>query len=501
MQWNSSKVIGAAGTGFSPTNWYSGQIPANCPITPERPSNQYWNGSTWVSSSERSAQGITSVTTPAYDYNMTMSLGPGTWSINRIDFDNIMLLTQGNFGSGPRSTGEGANITAVSLKPGSIGNILWQKYYAEAPNNMTRSISGWAPEDDVFFMCDKETTAFIGFSLTDGHEIWNTGGTGHDLDFFRTTGQAAYGNIYHASYGGTLECYDVKTGELKWIYGNGGEGNSTYAGLATAWGVYPYFIDVIADGKIYLACTEHSPGSPWYKGTRYRCINATDGTEIWTLMGWGTGMDATYDVVADGYFAFLNCYDMQVYSVGKGPSAMTVEAPKISVELGKSLVITGTVTDIAAGTKQKVQAARFPNGVPAVSDESMSAWMEYVYMQKPRPMDTVGVPITISVVDSNGNYRDIGTTTSDADGFFRFKWTPDIEGEYTVYASFAGSESYYSSNAVAAFAVDPAPAAEPEQPQPQPSMADQYLLPATGGIIAAVAIVGALIMLMLRKRA
>jgi hypothetical protein len=29
MQWNSSKVIGAAGTGFSPTNWYSGTIPAN----------------------------------------------------------------------------------------------------------------------------------------------------------------------------------------------------------------------------------------------------------------------------------------------------------------------------------------------------------------------------------------------------------------------------------------------------------------------------------------
>jgi hypothetical protein len=127
--------------------------------------------------------------------------------------------------------------------------------------------------------------------------------------------------------------------------------------------------------------------------------------------------------------------------------------------------------------------------------------MQYVYMQFPQPSNAKGVPVTLSVLDSNGNYRDIGTTTSDADGFFRFKWTPDIEGEYTVYASFAGSESYYSSNAVAAFAVDPAPAAEPEQPQPQPSMADQYLLPATGGIIAAVAIVGALIMLMLRKRA
>ena len=75
-------------------------------------------------------------------------------------------------------------------------------------------------------------------------------------------------------------------------------------------------------------------------------------------------------------------------------------------------------------------------------------------MQKPRPTDITGVPITLSVVDSNGNYRDIGTTTSDADGFFAFNWKPDIDGQYTVYASFAGSESYWPSHAVTAFAVD-----------------------------------------------
>ena len=54
-------------------------------------------------------------------------------------------------------------------------------------------------------------------------------------------------------------------------------------------------------------------------------------------------------------------------------------------------MIKGTVTDISAGTKQDQQAARFPNGVPAVSDESQSAWMEYVYMQKPRPTNVTGV--------------------------------------------------------------------------------------------------------------
>src|SRR3972149_1594119 len=99
---------------------------------------------------------------------------------------------------------------------------------------------------------------------------------------------------------------------------------------------------VIADGKVFLATTEHSPGSPYYKNVKYRAINATDGTEIWTLMGWGTGMDANYNIVADGFFVFANMYDMQIYTVGKGPSAMTVTSPDVGVELGKSLVIRGT---------------------------------------------------------------------------------------------------------------------------------------------------------------
>ena len=100
----------------------------------------------------------------------------------------------------------------------------------------------------------------------------------------------------------------------------------------------PIFVDVIGDGKVYLGTTEHSPNSPWYKDARYRCINATDGTEIWTLTGWGTGMYVgQYDILADGYFLYLNCYDMQVYSVGKGPSETTVTAsPKVSA-LGSSI--------------------------------------------------------------------------------------------------------------------------------------------------------------------
>ena len=218
-------------------------------------------------------------------------------------------------------------------------------------------------------------------------------------------------------------------------------------------------------------------------------------------MGWGTGMDANYDIVADGFFVFLNCYDMQIYCVGKGPSALTVSAPEAVQTLGTPIVVKGTVTDISAGTEQHVLAKRFPNGVPAMSDASMGEWMEYIYMQKPKPTDATGVEVTVYVLDANGNYREIGKTTSDSNGFYSLMWTPDIPGKYTVYASFAGSESYWPSNAETAFGVVEAPPVETNTDTSTnvslPPI-ETYFLGATAAIILAVAIVGFLI---LKKRA
>ena len=191
---------------------------------------------------------------------------------------------------------------------------------------------------------------------------------------------------------------------------------------------------------------------------------------------------------------------MQIYSVGKGPSKLTINAPLAGIELGKSLIISGTVTDISAGTTQNEQASRFPNGVPAVSDESQSAWMEYVYMQKPRPTDVTGVDVTLNVLDANGNYRPIGTTTADADGFYSFNWMPDIEGKFTVYASFEGSESYWPSHAVSSFVVDPTPVTPAPTEMPPESIADQYFVPAIVGLFAAIIVVGLLTILTLKKR-
>ena len=480
MQWNSSNVFGYYG-GFGPANWYSGTVDAS------------------VQS--------------AYDWNVSLNLGPGSWSVGA-DFysifplaslDNIVLLTQGGFGGHPGDylgtvSTEGANITAVNLNTtkGTRGNILWTEHYDPAPNNNTRGLMCWDTDAGYFVFWDKEDMLLRGVSLADGKEKWVTDAfdPANDWMFLPNQVQTAYGKVYWSGYGGVTYTYDITDGDLLWTYGNGGPGNSTDSGLETPWGRYPAFIDVIADDKVYLCTTEHSPNTPLYKDSKFRAINATDGTELWTLMGYATQMYGGTDLVADGFFVFLNCYDMQIYSVGKGPSDTTVTAsPKVSVQ-GSSVLIEGTVMDIAAGTQQNEQAARFPKGVPAVSDDSMSAWMEYVYMQKPRPTDAVGVNVTLSVLDSNGNYRNIGTTTSDADGFFHYTWIPDIPGGFKVVASFAGSESYWPSHAETAFTVDEAPEATPPPTPPPASMTDTYVTGFGIAIIITIAIGG---ILLLRK--
>ncbi|MBT0159410.1 PQQ-like beta-propeller repeat protein [Candidatus Bathyarchaeota archaeon A05DMB-2] len=514
-QWNSSRVFGG-GSGLSPANWYSGNVPANCPITPAQPSGRYWNGSMWVTNAERIAQGYVQVTTPAYDWNVSVTLGPGTWSIATdflgtavlADLDNLILLIQGNLGlhpgdyaPGATAPAMGANITAVNLNPskGARGTRLWTEFYPPAPGNNTRGIQGFDPENGVFIFWDKEDMILRGISLTNGKEIWVTE-PANDWMYMPNSVLVAYDKAYWTGYGGITYCYDVKTGDLLWTYGNGGPGNSTASGLETPWGNYPTFVDVIADGKVYLSTTEHSPNTPLYKDALFRCINATTGEEIWTLMGYATNMYGGTDLVADGFLAFLNCYDMQIYCVGKGPSALTVTAPDVGVEVGKSIVIRGTVMDISAGTKQDEQAARFPNGVPAVSDESMKEWMEYVYMQKPKPTNVIGVPVKIDVIDSNNNYRNIGTAISDASGTFSLTWQPDIEGNFTVIATFAGSESYWPSSAQTSFAADPAPEVTPP-PTPMPtSNTEMYVMGFGVAIIIAVAVIGALLLMMLRKR-
>jgi hypothetical protein len=178
---------------------------------------------------------------------------------------------------------------------------------------------------------------------------------------------------------------------------------------------------------------------------------------------------------------------------------MTVAAgPKVTTA-GSSVMIEGTVMDNSPGLKAKDMQLRFPNGVAAVSDASQASWMMYVYKQFEQPTNATGVPVVISVVDANGNYRQIGTTTSDANGYYSFNWCPDITGKYTVIAQFCGSAAYYGATAETSFAVDSAASTPAPTVAPQ-SAADLYFIPAIVGVIIAIVAVGAVLALLVTKK-
>ncbi len=361
---------------------------------------------------------------------------PDDMMIGSVNFPAIYSAVGSSFAP-PTNTTE--VIWAISLKPASRGQLLWQKTFSPPAGNITKGLGPVDTINRVFTMTDKETMQWLGFDLDTGNNLWGPVGQTTAYQYYGSpmfpgqTGLVYQGRLYCAGYGGIVYCYNTKTGALLWTYGNGGEGNSTNCGIDTPWGNYPTFPAAFADGKFYLYSTEHSPNSPLYKGERVRCIDAASGKEIWTLMSWSSSAFA----IADGYAIYLNLYDNQIYCIGKGPSATTVEAPLTGIEAGDTITIQGTVTD----QTPQIQ------GSPAMSDESMSDWMGYKVMQKPMPADATGVQVTLTAYNEEGTATEIGTATSDTSGTYAISWDPATPGLYSIVAEFNGNKAYYGSTA------------------------------------------------------
>ena len=368
------------------------------------------------------------------------------------------------------------------------GAKLWSaelkqpEYPPGAYRSSASTLTPYRIHDDVYAEYLKETMQWYGYDVRTGNLLWGpTESYESDWGYYSGyTGRiGAYGNLYSSGYDGIVHAYNISTGVPIWEYSTGD------SGLETPYGSWPFYGGLtIADGKIFAATGEHSPGTPLWKGEKLHVIDAFTGESVWNISGW---YQANSMAVADGKLVALNCYDNQLYCFGKGQSAITIETPLTAITQGETLMITGTVTDQTPASKD----------TPAMSDESMSDWMGYIHMQKPIPTNAKGVEVTIDVIDSNGNFRNIGTTTSDITGTYGLMWEPDIPGQYTVIATFAGSESYGSSFAQSYIGVVEAPAPEPT-PTPTPApMTDTYL---TGSTIAILAGIGIAVFLLLRKK-
>ena len=401
-------------------------------------------------------------------------------------------------------TSAGVTLTGISLEEDNMGYPLFNRRTWDAPSDWvdvgpTANQAGWAgfsKEYQVAVYWTKDNRVNYGFSTQTGRLIWQTepqsyadawGGVSSSRDVPEKI--VVHNKLIEASVAGIVYCYDIETGKLLWTY-EAVSKTTEYQVLTGNWWLIPV---IATDELVYFGHHEHSAATPKKRGAPFFALDIETGELVWEIEGafrqtrWGGPA-----VIGDSIIATMDTYDQKIYAIGKGPSAMTVTSPDIAVTAGTPFVIRGTIMDLSPGTKDDVIQMRFAQGVPAVSDESMSEWMLHVYKQFEQPMNTKGVEIEIWAWDPNGEEVHIGNTVSDASGKFSYTYTPEIKGDYEIFAYFLGSKSYYGSYAKTDMAV----MAAPEVPEVKIPPYGWYIACAAAAIIA-VLIVG--IVLILKK--
>jgi len=467
--WNSSLCIGTLGAYSPPISLFS---------------SNFWVWSPPVGSVLNWNKGV--------QWNITMQTYPGE-AIVDVNSGVILASTVTGVGS---FLGPGLSSFATEIGySATTGQQMWIQNVT-LPSGPTTSFNyNMGPmADGVFTAYDALSEQWYGFNANTGAKLW--GPTAADNDPWGSEpspwqSQIAYGILYGLASDG-IRAFNLTTGQELWDF-KGISSGTNFPGFSH----YPFEQSsmTVADGKLYLN-TGVSHGDPVFDGAQLYCVDAMSGKLLWNINTFAEGVMP----ISDGILVALNGYDNSLYAYGMGPSKTTVNAPEVGVTTATPITITGSVTDISTGAQQNAVAANFPNGLPCVSDASMTQFMEAVYMQQPMPSNTTGVPVTLSVLDSNGNYRTIGTTTTNAQGQYGFTWTPDIPGNYTVYAAFAGTNGYYPSSAstyfhASATAPTPAPTATPLS-----GVATQTTLEYIGIAIIIIIIIGIAVLALLVTR-
>jgi outer membrane protein assembly factor BamB len=397
-------------------------------------------------------------------------------SLGVTDYESMITVRASSINDAGLGTSRGTRVQAASLL---TGDLLWDV----TTDDITFSTSTAVADHGKF------TVRMLGgwwdaWNLNDGSFAWKSELLEYPWGDFGAYSISSYGGMFFdQSYHG-LYAIDWNTGKVAWNF------LDPAVPFETPYGVSPLFVRgvQIIDNKMYIANGEHSPTEPLQRDWKLYCLDINNGNELWSISAGGAA-----GAISDGYLTFDNRYDGYMYVFGIGKSETTVSAPTTAVPKGTAMMITGSVLDMSPAQPE----------TPCVSKDSMATQMEYLHMQA--PIDGIwhnetitGVPVMLTALAEDGSYVNIGTATTDGySGMFGLAWTPETEGTYKIIASFDGTESYDSSDAVAYVIVGPAAAAggtiQPEQPL---ISTDVAIIIA----VIAVAIIAAVAYLALRRR-
>jgi hypothetical protein len=380
----------------------------------------------------------------------------------------------------------GSSLEAFSLK---TGQSLWN--WTSDVNVMEscyRPTNAWCRHGR--YIAEMERGYWKAWDLTNGKVLWTSEMNDVPWGEFWMYDEAAYQDVlYGVGYTG-IWAINETNGKVVWHYVDPSVPFETpYTSANGTESSYSVQNIRIADGKVYVANSEHTPSLPNTRGWGLICLNVTTGEKLWKIMGTAMGPGPA----ADGYMAVSSSYDGYMYVLGKGQSKTTVTAPDVQVPKDTTVLIRGSVLDMSPAS---------PN-TPAVSDESMDTWMDYLHLQM--PVDGIyhnetikGVDVLLVAVDTNNNPTTIGTATTDSSGNFAIEWAPTLQSKYTITAIFSGTGSYGSSTATTALSVGPAVETPPPVEIPTPIDYTMTIIGAAVAIIIVVVLVG--VAIILRKK-
>ncbi|HLN44551.1 MAG TPA: hypothetical protein VK209_02470, partial [Candidatus Sulfotelmatobacter sp.] len=384
----------------------------------------------------------------------------------------------------------GFNLTAINLVTGEM--LPWK---VALPDEASYN-AGCLIADHGMIIILTQNGYYLAYNLQTGQLVWKSETLPYPWawnGFGSYEAQSAYGMFFRESYDG-IYAFNWTNGKIVWHYE--AETLASFESPYITNGTEHYSFNsgaLLADGKFYVANSEHSTTWPYTRGWGIHCLNITTGELIWKI---NNGMSP--GGIADGYMIAGNSMDGYTYTFGKGKSVTTVAVNQEIISKGTKIMIKGTIMDISPAQ---------PN-TPCVSKDSMRTQMEYLHLQMPidglwHNETVTGVPVTLTALGSDGSSINIGTITTDGYyGTFSQTWTPSKEGDYKIIASFAGDDSYGSSSATTAISVGPTPTSNNTGNEQQITVPDYTMTIIGVGIALAVVIViaVAVAVLILRKK-
>jgi hypothetical protein len=221
-------------------------------------------------------------------------------------------------------------IWAINLNAtrGQIGHVMFQTSYLAPAGNKTIQVGPIDAQNNVFTTYFRETMQWSGYSALTGQQLWGPLDSQNQWNYYSgTTGLTnpigmGYGHLYTAGYGGTLYAINTLNGHVDFTFGNSiTDPNNSTLTAETVYGEYPTQVAAIANNKVYMVEEEHSLNAPAYHGAKTRCVDAFNGKLFWDIYGISSWQDGA---AADGYFTWLNFNDLQIFAMGPGPSATTI---------------------------------------------------------------------------------------------------------------------------------------------------------------------------------